>query len=89
MKRGEKILRKHLPAIEKNVVELGDKEMTEEVAETVSEKAEKILAQNFKGKKLEKMKLQLSKTMKDLQSNRSSKHRGKVPLSDGRSEERI
>jgi len=54
MKRGEKILRKHLPAIEKNVVELGDKEMTEEVAETVSEKAEKILAQNFKGKKLEK-----------------------------------
>ncbi len=70
MKKGEKILRKHLPKLEENVKELGKKEMTPEIAESVSEKALKILSKNFKGKKLEKMKIQLEKTMKDLQSKR-------------------
>ena len=73
MKRGEKILRKHLPAIEKNVAELGKKEMTKDIAESVSEKADKILTANFKGKKLEKMREQLAKTILDLQKNRGRK----------------
>jgi len=34
------------------------------------ENADKILQQNFSGKKLEKMRVQLAKTMKDLQKNR-------------------
>lgn len=75
--KGTKILKKHLPALEENVKELGKKEMTPKVAETVSEKADKILRQNFSGKKLEKMRKQLAKTMKDLQKNRSNKHRGR------------
>jgi len=65
-KKGDEILRKHLPKIEKHVKELGVKKMTPEIAEQTRAKADKILAMNFKGKKLEKMRKQLQATIKDL-----------------------
>lgn len=70
MNKGQKILAKHLPTLEEDVKGLKQKDLTKEVAISVSEKADQILQQNFKGKKLEKMREQLAKTMKDLQKNR-------------------
>jgi len=71
--KAQKILEKHLPTLEEDVKDIKDKTMTPEVAEKVSDEADKILQQNFKGKKLEKMREQLAKTMKDLQKNRRRK----------------
>jgi len=68
--KSKKILEEHLPTLEKDVQGLKQKDLTPKVAESVSEKADKILQQNFSGKKLEKMRVQLAKTMKDLQKNR-------------------
>ena len=71
--KSKKILEEHLPTLEQDVQGIKNKDLTPEVAESVSEKADKILAQNFSGKKLEKMREQLAKTMKDLQKNRRRK----------------
>lgn len=73
MNKEEKILKEHLPAIEENFEELKKNKMTKEIAESVSENADKILAQNFSGSKLKKMRKQLAKTMESLQSNRKGK----------------
>jgi len=70
MSVGEKILKKHLPALEENVKELGEKEMTPEVALSVHEKADKILSANFKGETLEAMRKKLRETILELQKNR-------------------
>ena len=69
-KVSKKILEKHLPTLEEDVKDIKDKTMTPEVAESVGEKADAILSQYFKGKKLELMREQLAKTMKDMQRNR-------------------
>jgi len=67
--KAQKILEKHLPSLEEDVKDIKDKTMTPEIADNVSEKADKILQQNFSGKKLEKMREQLAKTMKNMQRN--------------------
>lgn len=69
MKKAEKILRKHLPTLEEDVKDIKDKTMTPEIAKSVSEKADEILTKNFSGKKLEKMRKELGKTMLKMQSN--------------------
>jgi len=68
-KKSQKILEKHLPKLEEDVKDIKDKTMSPEIAESVSEKALKILEKNFKGKQLEKMKIELEKTMKNMQRN--------------------
>jgi len=68
-RKSKKILEEHLPTLEEDVKDIKDKTMTPEIAESVSEKADKILQQNFSGKKLEKMREQLAKTMKNMQRN--------------------
>lgn len=68
--KSKKILEKYLPTLEKDVQGLKQKDLTPEVAESVSNKADEILQQNFSGKKLKKMQIQLAKTMKNLQKNR-------------------
>ena len=72
-KKSQKILEKHLPTLENDVKEIKGKTMSPEVAENVYEKALKILEKNFKGKQLEKMKEELSKTMKTMQKNYGEK----------------
>jgi len=69
MKKGEKILRKHLPTLEEDVKDIKDKTMSPEVASDVKSKALAILEKNFKGKQLEKMKKKLDETMKDMRKN--------------------
>ena len=71
--KSNKILAKHLPTLEEDVKEIKDKTMSHAVAETVSSKADEILAKNFKGKKLEKMRAQLLATMKDMRKNYGKK----------------
>jgi len=71
--KSKKILEEHLPTLEEDIKDIKDKTMTPEIADSVSEKADKILQQNFSGKKLEKMREQLAKTMKSMQKN----HRGR------------
>jgi len=68
--KAQRILEEHLPTLEEDVKDIKDKTMTPEIAEQVSEKADDILAKNFSGKKLERMREQLAKTMKDMQKNR-------------------
>lgn len=73
MKKGLKILKKHLPTLEADVKCIKDKTFTKEIAESVTEKADKILAANFKGKKLEKMRAKLKTTILGLEKNRRRK----------------
>ena len=65
--KAQKILEEHLPSLEEDVKDIKDKTMSPKVASSVTEKADEILAKNFKGKKLEKMRIQLAKTMKQMQ----------------------
>jgi len=71
--KAQKILEEELPNLEENVKEIKDKTMTPEVADSVTEKADAILRKNFSGKKLEKMREQLTKTMKKMQENYGDK----------------
>ena len=71
--KSKKILEEHLPTLEEDIKDIKDKTMTKEVAYEVSEKADAILRQNFSGKKLEKMREELARTMKNMQKNRRRK----------------
>ena len=75
-KASKKVLKilKQYPTLEEDIQYVKDKSMTPEVAENVFEKAEKILAKNFKGKQLKKMQQKLKETMKDLQRNQRVKN---------------
>jgi hypothetical protein len=68
-KKSKKILEENLPTLEEDVKDIKDKTMSPTVAKSVSEKADDILTNHFSGKKLEKMRKQLAKTMKQMQRN--------------------
>ena len=68
-KKSAKILEEHLPTLEEDVKDIKDKTMSPEIASDVKEKADKILQQHFKGKKLAKMRAELDKTMEQMQKN--------------------
>jgi hypothetical protein len=68
-KKSERILAKHLPKLEEDVKDIKDKTMSPLIATDVKSKALAILEKNFKGKQLEKMKLELDKTMKTMGKN--------------------